>query len=537
MSPRSQETLALRTARWPGVVGCLLSAGLLSAYWFVPAATGLLNRFGELLYLGTAALLALWGLSRLATGTSLRRNGGTEAAAGPQPRWRLSISWLGMFLTLVGVECLAAATLRNAEPASRLLFGAVGLLLVIWGVKEIMARAMPRMAGQDRPQNRFTIPRPGVVYLVIMAVMFVGSLLGRSNMLMLVFALMAGPFALNGWVAFNMLKRTRVERHVPPQAMAGEVVSAEIVLHNRKRWIAGWLMGVRDRITSAHEQLEADVLFARVPPRSARTASYHLKLMQRGIYRLGPILVSTRFPLGLVERSLLFDATDELLIYPRLGRLTPAWKRQCGVSDELVHRRDTRRGVFEDEFHRLREYRWGDNPRAIHWRTSARQNQLMVREYHQSRDWNLLVLLDLWAPRRPLDDDLERVERAASFAATICVDQLRLGRDANLYVAVAGAEFVEWEGPSRPGSIPSLLSMFAVQQAGASPNLRRALESCTARRAHSTRMVLVTTRPGTNGAGLPSDEVSRCLSSFDAAGELLVVRADQSELSQYFVLT
>lgn len=525
------------SSRWLGLAGCLIAAGLFGAYWFVPAVTGALNRFGEFLFLSTAALLAVWGLSRFYTAEVGDRRDPTGAPVPRRRAWMLSVSWLGLFLVLVGVECLLAATIRDGDSAVRLLFGGFGVLMIVWGAREILSRLLPSLRHLERPQNRITLPRPGLVYLVIMAVMFVGSLLGRSNMLMLVFALMAGPFVLNGWITFNMLKRTRVERRIPPHAMAGEIVTAEIVLENRKRWIAGWLMAVRDRITGANEYLEADVLFARVPPKDSRSTVYHLRLMQRGTYRLGPIQVSTRFPLGLVERSLIFEATDELLVFPRLGKLTPAWKRRCGVSDELVYRRDTRRDIFEDEFHRMREFRWGDNPRAIHWRTSARQNGLMVREYHQSRDWNLVVVLDLWAPRRPVESDEERVELAVSFAASICVDQLRLGRDANLFMAVAGASLVEWDGPSRPASIEPLLSLLAVQQAGSATDLERALESAMARRTHSTRTVLVTSRPRSDGIVSPADELGRRLADFDPGAELVVVHADESELSQYLVLS
>lgn len=520
--------------RWAGTAGLVVAASLFSGFWLVPEISRLLNPLGEFCYLGLAAFLAVWSLAQLSGGSRGHRDEPGKAGM-LRRRGALSVSWIGIFLMLVGIESLLAAALRRVDPATRLLFGGLGVLFTLWGVREILSRLLPSLRSYDRPQNRITVPRPGLVYLVIMAVMFVGSLLGRSNMLMLVFALMIGPWVLNGWITFNMLKRTRVERRVPPHAMAGEVVTAEIILHNRKRWIAGWLMAVRDRITGPHEQLEADVLFARVPARSTRSAVYHLRLMQRGTYELGPVLVSTRFPLGLVERSLMFEAPDQLIVFPRVGRLTPEWKRRCGISDELVHRRDTKRGTFEDDFHRMREYRWGDNPRAIHWRTSARQNQLMIREYHQSRDWNLLILLDLWLPRRPLEEDRDRVELAISFAATICVDQLRLGRDASLYAAVAGATLMEWEGPSRPASIESLLAMLAVQDAGSHTDLEGALQRVLSRRAHSTRIVFITTRPSRSGPAAEVDALSRALSGFDSAGEFVIVHADETELSQYFV--
>ncbi len=61
-----------------------------------------------------------------------------------------------------------------------------------------------------------------------MIVIFSGSLLGRSNMLMLVFSMMAGPFVVNGWITYSMLKRTAVERVVPERVMAGEPITVEL---------------------------------------------------------------------------------------------------------------------------------------------------------------------------------------------------------------------------------------------------------------------------------------------------------------------
>src|SRR5690606_33052987 len=113
------------------------------------------------------------------------------------------------------------------------------------------------------------------------------------------------------------------------------------------------------------------------------------------------------------------------------------WHRDAASADELVQRQRPRRGAFPDEFEKLRSFRYGDNPRMIHWRTSARQNSLMVREYHEIRDRDLLVLLDLDAdPTR--EEELLRVELAVSFAATVCIDQLQRSRQSGMALAAAG---------------------------------------------------------------------------------------------------
>lgn len=385
----------------------------------------------------------------------------------------------------------------------RQVYFAAAVVCGLWGVRQFVVvygtkPGDPSLGRRSRHRRHF--PRPGVIYLVIMGVLFIGAVIGQSNMLILVFALMAGPFVLNGWATFSMLKRMRVKRHLPSRVMAGETVSVDISLENHKLVISSWMMTVRDRVTNARESLDARVLFARVPRTGKRTGHYQLRLMQRGIYHFGPILLSTRFPFGLVERGYLFDETGEILVYPRVGRLSPSWKRNHLVGTELSQREQSRRGAFDDEFHRIREFRRGDNPRAIHWRTSARHNELMVCEYHPSRDRDLVLLLDLWQPARPNDIELDRVELAVSLAATICVEHVRQNRDCSVSLVVAGHRLDSWEALSGPGSVEPMLEALATVAAGAGAHSSRLLEAQKVRRSSTTRTILVTTRARADGS-------------------------------------
>jgi len=414
--------------------------------------------------------------------------------------------------------------------------------LILWGLHQLLTGLFPR-SGNDRmrklDRHRVMLPGEGLIYLVIMAVLFVGSLLGRSNMLMLVFALMAGPFVLNGWITFSMLKRTAVSRQTPKRAMAGQPISVEVSLNNRKQWLSSWLMLVTDRIKNARERLDARVLFARVPPRDRRSTHYQLRLMQRGIYQFGPIQLTTRFPLGLVERGLMFETPDEIIVTPRIGRLTSKWQREQLTAAEFLQRPELRRGAFDDEFHRIREFRPGDNPRAIHWRTAARRNELMVREFHQSRDQNLAVLLDLWLPSSPVDDDLQRVELAVSFVATVCVDFMKGRRDSDLHLLACGRKFLRFKGHAGPAGISSILDELAVVQPDASPDVEQLFRAWLAERSPNTRTVLVTSRNrGADGLEgfekFRADAANRAVP--DILSEIQVFAAAGSELEPFFQL-
>ncbi len=443
-------------------------------------------------------------------------------------------SGLGLLLTLRQYDRIPAAWVGWLQ----VFLGGVAVVLMSIGLKHITVAVRPaerlRRLKPARGQ-RVAISREGIVYLTMMGVMLVGSLIGRSNTLMLVFALMAGPFVVNGWVTYSMLKRNSVRRTCPRRAMAGQTISVCVDIQNHKRWVGTWLATVHDSVTSATEQLTARTLFTRIPPRSSRRSYYRLQLNRRGRYRLGPLRVSTRFPLGLVERSRLFDVRDELIVHPRIGRLTERWHRDLRLASEFVHQPQSRKGTFDDDFHRIREYFPGDNPKLIHWRTSARRNELMVQEYHQSRRQHLSLFLDLWVPAGPTQDDLARVEYAVSFAATVCVEHLRHGHETRLqlWVCGQGADGAPAEGIS---NLEAALDLLALAQPTSSSPIVETVRRAVPALPENARLVWVTTRPPSSLA-VRGDVLSAVRRELNhRAAKLTVVHADPDHLAPLFLL-
>lgn len=307
----------------------------------------------------------------------------------------------------------------------------VGVLNVFFG--ELFTRILQRVG----MRSRVLLPREGLVYLAVMLILAVAALLGRSNMLLLLFGLMAGPFVLNGWVVVTMLHKVSVRRQIPSSATAGEFFSVELQVANSKPWFSSRLVEVRDVIEDSRHKLreESGVTFVRIPPQESRSGSYQVRMSNRGLYRFGPLRVSSRFPLGIGERGSQVSDRDEIIVHPAIGRLKSGWLRRERELSESMNRQHSRLGVFDDEFHRIREYRTGDNPRSIHWRSTARRGELMLQEFEQKREADLVVLLDL---HEQSDFSAADVELAVSLAATICVEQTLRASSGTYRLIIAG---------------------------------------------------------------------------------------------------
>jgi uncharacterized protein (DUF58 family) len=195
-----------------------------------------------------------------------------------------------------------------------------------------------------------------------------------------------------------------------------------------------------------------------------------------------------------MERSFELGDVERLIVYPRIGRLTSRWRQAVDSGEAVFNSARLQSGSSDDEFHRLREYRGGDNPRAIHWRTTARRNELMVREYQHNQSRDLLLVVDLRLPDRARPVDFERVELAVSFAASICVEQMRSAADSSVELVLSGREVLRASGSAGVRSIGELLGQLAVAQAGPSTGLAAATWQALASSSPQVRKVLITTR-------------------------------------------
>ena len=397
----------------------------------------------------------------------------------------------------------------------------------------LMSKILDHRLGRwlNHSGQRISLTREGVIYLFMLLFIGAGANLGRENALMLVFSLMAGPYVLNGWIIFNMLRKTTVSRTATRRVMAGETLSVRVRLTNDKSWMSSRLMVVRDSVQHDREVLEPAVLFVRIPPKASRVAVYQLRLMHRGRYQFGPMMVSSNFPLGLGERGCISDAPHELLVHPRIGRLAPNWRGHFFRATELVHQDSTRQGVFHDEFHTLREYRHGDNPRDIHWKTSARQQELVVREFRQTRDHELVVILDLWSTQQKSIDDAH-LELAVSFAATVCVEHTRNCRDSQMKLVVIGEQSQVLAGRTGPSCLEQILDGLSLSIGHSKRTPADVMQLAAEHASATTPMVIVTTRR----QQLLDATADRDGNSNGVPGNTILINATREDLGNYFVI-
>ncbi|GAA5199551.1 hypothetical protein GCM10023322_75400 [Rugosimonospora acidiphila] len=222
--------------------------------------------------------------------------------------------------------------------------------------------------------------------------------------------------------------RLSVTRTVEPDRVArGQPCTQTLVVHNGSRLVAATLIA-QDRCGGA----TVAVPLIRLRPARDTTVSYPVPTARRGVVQVGPLSVTRRDPLGLLGARRTHGGTARVWVHPRSHPLAAV---PAGIARSLDGRID-RVPHGNITFDALRQYVIGDELRRVHWRTTARIGELMVREYVDTSLPRLVVLLDDRAGAYPQPDDFEH---ACEAAASVLVAAVREDLAAELLLVGAAS--------------------------------------------------------------------------------------------------
>ncbi len=168
----------------------------------------------------------------------------------------------------------------------------------------------------------------------------------------------------------------------------------------------------------------------RLPPDRAVSLSYPLYLQERGVHTLGPLVARITDPFGLAEYRRTLAGRSRLVVTPVVAPLTgmPAGG-ELGTGEAGAGRVGA--GPGQDTVV-VRSYRQGDDLLKVHWRTTARRDELMVRVEEWPWRGGATVLLDHRAAAHRGSGPTSSLEYAVSLAASVYVHLVRHGQRVRL---------------------------------------------------------------------------------------------------------
>ncbi|GAP62551.1 hypothetical protein ARMA_0974 [Ardenticatena maritima] len=294
---------------------------------------------------------------------------------------------------------------------------------------------------RDRPQVPYHEAWFWMGFLVLMAGLFTHS---NTLKMLAAFILIVGPTAWL-WNKFALHRLNYTRTFSVERAFVGETVELTITLANRK-WLPLLWVKIEDEFPEEVPPVEGELppssqqnrkLFTRITAMGRhQQAQWKLTLacQKRGFYFFGPVTISSGDLFGFFTTTRTYTHHDRLIVYPRIHTLT---ELGLPTKDPFGHRKAHQR-LFEDPTRTVgvREYTHSDPLKRVHWKMTARLQELQVRIWEPSESSQVVFFLNVATFARfweGIIPDLleETISVAASLALAISQQKRPVGLFAN----------------------------------------------------------------------------------------------------------
>ncbi len=296
----------------------------------------------------------------------------------------------------------------------------------------------------------FRVSSATVWWLLVTVIVGVVGWMKTINVLLLVSYTLATLWGINAFLAYRMTRRLTARRLPRPPAFAGEeiVLRAEIVNPTDQT-----------KSVTVLESPSLDVATTWFLPHfqggTYVPASSKVVFANRGRQSLPILMVRSGYPFGLVSFQRPLTSLGEQWVLPPLGivnaRLMKRFLIRAGHGDGRSRRPPARNMPSEGDVRGVRPHRQGDGARDIHWKTSARRGEWMVREYDRTAPLDLVIFVDPWVPSTPTDRHSRRkLDWALSLAISAAWAWVHEDQPGTVTVVVFDETVALRSGPGTP---------------------------------------------------------------------------------------
>ncbi|MFP3465010.1 DUF58 domain-containing protein [Leifsonia sp. SIMBA_070] len=377
-----------------------------------------------------------------------------------------------------------------------------------------ITRAAKAAAGRGAPLARAVGARIGPVVGVVSALGWIvlGSAavsivlvvwLGWAEFAFIAVTLIAALLIATAFVFGRSTYRVGIELN-PRRVVAGDRALGRLTVVN-----SGTRSVLPTRMELPVGEGQADFTIPRLAPGAETEELFAVPTARRALILAGPALSVRGDQLGLLRRTNQWTEQIELFVHPRTVRLAATAR---GLVRDLEGQ--TTKVITDSDlaFHALRTYEPGDDIRNVHWRTSARTGQLMVRQYQETRRSQLLLAFDAERSHFASDDEFELgVAVLASVGCQVIREETEIR--------------ALWQGGAMRVETPTALldDSCRIQPVdGAHPTLREFLRQATLRvQAPSLAVTVV-------GSQVEAAELRGAAALWGGDTETIVIRVDEA---------
>lgn len=271
------------------------------------------------------------------------------------------------------------------------------------------ASVRARIRSALRPPRRLRILRPGALLIAGTLALGLATLNTGNNLLYLLLGALLGFIALSGWLSEKTVQDIEIARRFPRGITAGRVAPVSYIVRNGKKALPSCCLELRE------EGHRGEAFVAVVDAGGEAIARGSVLFERRGVHTLNRVVLATSFPFGLFVKERDIEVPGTIVVWPTTERTVRPPKPLGRIAARALTGSAATRGAERGHYRSLRTYRAGDDPRDVHWRTSARLPEPVVREYDRESGDVYWICLDTYAVSEQAGETA--VEVAAALAA------------------------------------------------------------------------------------------------------------------------
>lgn len=277
-----------------------------------------------------------------------------------------------------------------------------------------------------------------IILMMVVALFFIGTNV-QSGWLFVIIAFLFALLVYSFLAPLVTLRGLSFEREIAPEVFEGGKTPIKLKVSNRSKRTR-YLFEVSDELFSSSQSgKRAKYAVAGVKPGGQVAVKYHLIASKRGIYTGDKITVGSGAPFGLVYYKKKVFVPSPVLVYPSYFEIATFPIMEAGSYPvELFH--ELKSKGFGQEYYGTREYRPGDSLRFIHWRSTAKRGELIVREFEQEMAAPVSFIFDLEAGHNLGEGAENTLEYTVKIAASLSRYALKAGHPINLIASRADTE-------------------------------------------------------------------------------------------------
>jgi len=273
-------------------------------------------------------------------------------------------------------------------------------------------------------------PRRRIAALVVgAALLFTVGTSVQAGWLLVLSSILLGAAIAGLLLPLRMVRGVSVERRAPKEVFQGDLVSVELTVRNAGR---GMRLGLE--IEDPH-LARTRMVVPLLGPGDRAVIGTTRRAARRGVQETTAASLRSAAPFGVAQARRPVAVPGRTVVYPAVVELGRVPLIDLAPTRDSAMHTAPRRGTGP-EYLGIREYRTGDSMRHVHWPSTARLGQVMVREFEQQHTRRLAIVVDTWADAGEEDTPLDA---ACSVAASVAFAALGRGHGVRLVAARSGS--------------------------------------------------------------------------------------------------